>query len=116
MKSDKKLKEACQKEGWDITITPQPPNSPDFNVLDLGFFRSIQSLQQQLLAENVDDLIQAVEEAFYSVPIESTNFIFLSLMKALEGSLKVRGGNQYKLAHMKKYKLLRAGQLPVSTI
>ena len=66
------------------------------------------------MAENVDDLIQAVEEAFYPVPIENTNFMFLSLMKAIEAPLKVRGRNQYKLAHMQKYKLLKAGQLPVS--
>ncbi|XP_058725786.1 uncharacterized protein LOC131597088 [Vicia villosa] len=33
-------------EGWfDIRFTCQPPNSPDFNVLDLGFFSAIQSLQ-----------------------------------------------------------------------
>ena len=35
-------------------------------------------------------------------------------MKSLEGSLTVGGGNRYPLAHMGKYKLLRAGQLPKS--
>ena len=67
-----------------------------------------------MMAENIDELIASVEDAFWSVPIETTNFIFLSLMKALEGSLSVHGGNNYKLAHMSKYKLLRAGQLPTA--
>lgn len=26
------------QEGWDIRLMCQPPNSPDLNVLDLGFF------------------------------------------------------------------------------
>ncbi|KAH9132626.1 hypothetical protein LEN26_007348 [Aphanomyces euteiches] len=30
-----------------IEVTNQPPNSPDYNVLDLGYFNSIQSLQQK---------------------------------------------------------------------
>ena len=28
----------AQEDGWDIRLTCQPPNSPDLNVLDLGFF------------------------------------------------------------------------------
>jgi len=31
---------AAQAEGWDIRLTLQPPNSPDLNILDLGFFCS----------------------------------------------------------------------------
>ena len=34
---DKLIEEECKKDGdgWDIRIKRQPPNSPDFNVLDL---------------------------------------------------------------------------------
>ncbi|KAF0728389.1 hypothetical protein Ae201684_013753 [Aphanomyces euteiches] len=32
-------------DGWNVALKNQPANSPDFNVLDLGFFNSIQSLQ-----------------------------------------------------------------------
>ena len=35
---------ACCSGGWNISIKCQPPNSPDLNVLDLGFFRAIQAL------------------------------------------------------------------------
>jgi hypothetical protein len=29
---------AAQADGWDIRLTCQTPNSPDLNILDLGFF------------------------------------------------------------------------------
>jgi len=33
------------KDGFQISFKFQPTNNPDMNVLDLGFFTSIQSLQ-----------------------------------------------------------------------
>ena len=36
---------AAKQEGFDIRLICQPPNSPDFNILDLGFFRAIQAIQ-----------------------------------------------------------------------
>ena len=39
------LQDAAAMDGWDIRGIPQPLNSPDLNVLELGFFNSIQSLQ-----------------------------------------------------------------------
>lgn len=33
------------QEGFNICVKCQPPNSPDVNVLDLGFFNVIQSLR-----------------------------------------------------------------------
>ena len=38
----------AQAEGWDIRLTCQPPNSPDLNILDLGFFAALQALFQKL--------------------------------------------------------------------
>ena len=35
---------AAQADGWDIRLTCQPPNSPDLNILDLGFFAALQAL------------------------------------------------------------------------
>ena len=30
--------EAAKQQGFDNCLICQPPNSPDFNILDLGFF------------------------------------------------------------------------------
>ena len=35
------FREAATLEGFDFHLVQQPPNSPNMNVLDLGFFRSI---------------------------------------------------------------------------
>jgi hypothetical protein len=39
--NDKLFCEAAKKDGFDIRLINQPPNSPDLNILDLGFFSSI---------------------------------------------------------------------------
>lgn len=41
---DEEFCRAALEGGFDIRLTCQPPNSPDLNVLDLGYFRAIQSL------------------------------------------------------------------------
>ena len=54
---------AGTSEGRNIRLLLQPPNSPDLNVLDLGFFRN--GLHQYLTpAKGIDDLVAAVQAAF----------------------------------------------------
>ena len=43
--NDTEFLNESMKDGFYIELVQQPPNSPDMNVLDLGFFRSIQALQ-----------------------------------------------------------------------
>jgi hypothetical protein len=51
--------EASREGSCNIKLLTQPPNSPDINMLDLGFFRAIQALQQQMTCMSVDDLVCA---------------------------------------------------------
>ncbi|XP_059654904.1 uncharacterized protein LOC132301684 [Cornus florida] len=76
---DTKFLEDAAKDGFDIRLSFQPPNSPDLNVLDLGFFRAIQSLQYQQAPKTVDELVDAVEKAFNELPTEALNHIFRTL-------------------------------------
>jgi len=40
--------EAAKQDGFDIRLICQPPNSPDFNILDLVFFsNSSNSVQKE---------------------------------------------------------------------
>ncbi|KAI5446939.1 hypothetical protein KIW84_014694 [Lathyrus oleraceus] len=57
---DEEFRRMASKDGFDIRLTCQPPNSHDLNVLDLGFFNAIKSLQQMEVTNSVDELIQAV--------------------------------------------------------
>jgi hypothetical protein len=54
--------QAAQQDGFDIRLTCQPANSPDFNILDLGFLRAIQSIQYKKIAKTIQDLIPVVQE------------------------------------------------------
>ena len=62
---DEDLLNAIALTGRDIRILQQPPNSPDMNVLDLGFFRSLQSFTDQLNPKTIDELIDRLEEDDY---------------------------------------------------
>ncbi|ETV79736.1 hypothetical protein H257_06974 [Aphanomyces astaci] len=76
--------------------------SPDFNVLDLGFFNAIQSLQHQTTARTIDDLIKCVEDAFNSLAWCVLDKTYMTLQKVMEESMKIEGDNVYKLPHLKK--------------
>ncbi|OWY91056.1 hypothetical protein PHMEG_00040526, partial [Phytophthora megakarya] len=56
--NDPAIRSACTDDGWDICIDIQPPNSPDTNILDLGYFCSIQALQYEECPRNIDELIK----------------------------------------------------------
>jgi hypothetical protein len=51
--------EAAKQDGFDIRLICQPPNSPDFNILDLGFFRAIQAIQYKKNAKTKEELLLA---------------------------------------------------------
>lgn len=76
---DPQFYEASKLEGFDIRLVCQPPNSPDFNILDLGFFRAIQSIQHKKIAKTVEDLVPIVQEVHF-VLIEISLFYLLFLI------------------------------------
>jgi len=83
-------------------LVSQPPNLLDFNVLDLGFFNAIQSLQHKEAPKTIDDLIMAIEKSFLDFTTSESNKIFLTLQACMIEIMKVRGSNRYKIPHCKK--------------
>ncbi|VFQ95494.1 unnamed protein product [Cuscuta campestris] len=69
---------AGNTNGFHITLHNQPPNSPDLNVLDLGFFRAIQSLKDQCAPSTVVELLEAVEGAYDALSPQTLNRAWLS--------------------------------------
>ena len=53
---DEEFKEAVDDIGLNLTVYTQLPNSPDTNILDLGFFRAIQSFNDDC-PTNEEELI-----------------------------------------------------------
>ncbi|XP_074373603.1 uncharacterized protein LOC141713943 [Apium graveolens] len=104
---------AVSKLGLNVQLRCQPPNSPDLNILDLGFFNAIQSLQWKEPAKTVNDLVSAVQKAYDMFPSKKANHIFLTLQQCMIEILKVRGSNSYKIPHMNKKSLEKNRKLPL---
>jgi len=58
--------EHAKRDGFDIRLISQPPNSPDFNILDLDFFRAIQAIQYKKNAKTIQDLVLAVQQVVFT--------------------------------------------------
>ncbi|KAL4569941.1 hypothetical protein LXL04_025589 [Taraxacum kok-saghyz] len=105
--------EAASQDGFDIRLSFQPSNSPDLNVLDLGFFRAIQSLQEQEVLGTIDELIRAVQTSFKRMQSQQLNNVFLTLQTCMKEIIKVQGGNNYQIPHIGKDRLELEGNLPL---
>ncbi|GMF24317.1 unnamed protein product [Phytophthora fragariaefolia] len=89
-------------DGGNIRLLFQPPNSPDLNVLDLGFFASIQSIQYRQQTRGIENLIRAVTDAFEGTSITTLDNIFITLQCVMQCIMTNAGGNRYPLPHMGK--------------
>ncbi|KAL7589894.1 hypothetical protein Lser_V15G40182 [Lactuca serriola] len=111
--NDNEFLETASQDGFDIRLNFQPSNSPDLNVLDLGFFRAIQSLQEQEALGTIDELVHAVQTAFEKMQSQQLNNVFLTLQTCMREIIKVQGGNNYQIPHIGKNRLEREGNLPL---
>lgn len=111
---DPDVARAAAQTGLDIRLMNQPPNSPDMNVLDLGFFASLQSKAYLTNSKDIDELVSNVVKEFNDYDPDSLRRVFLTLQACLIETMKVGGGNGYKIPHMNKQHLLRLGMLPTS--
>jgi hypothetical protein len=96
---------AAAETGLKIRLMNQPPNSPDMNCLDLGFFASLQSLTFNRVSRNLDELIDNIIKEFQEYDITLLNRVYLSLQSCLIEVMKAGGGNRYKIPHMNKERL-----------
>jgi len=110
--NDEQFAAAVRETGLDIRIMNQPPNSPDMNCLDLGFFASLQSMTDRRVSRNIDELIQNVQLEFDEHRPEILYRVFLTLQGCMTEVTKARGGNKYRIPHMRKEKLEALGMLP----
>ncbi|KAK1381046.1 hypothetical protein POM88_027791 [Heracleum sosnowskyi] len=65
--NDEDFIKVAQDGEFYITLANQPPNSPDLNINDLGFFRIIQGLQHEKAPKTVTQLVYAVKQAYEEI-------------------------------------------------
>lgn len=80
----------------------QPPRSPDMNVLDLGIFNAIQSVQYRMPTYSIQELAGVVDRAFWSIPLTTIDKCFVTLQKVLQCVIACGGGNDYRLPRVRK--------------
>lgn len=75
-------------QGLYVRLVKQSPNSPDFNELDWGFFRAIQSLQYKKSPRNIRELVDTTKAVFNAFESQKLYDIFLTLHKCIVLSMK----------------------------
>ncbi|CAN0378396.1 unnamed protein product, partial [Pylaiella littoralis] len=88
--------------GMRMELVNQPPNSPDMNILDLGFFNSIQSLQDRTTPTTIDQLVAEVEWAFWAQTPGTLGSVWTTLQSVLQEVMLARGENTFKIPHLRK--------------
>jgi hypothetical protein len=84
------------------------------NVLDLCFFRSLQSLTDTRAPNNIRELIYGVEEEYNDYEVDKLSRSFLTLQSCMIEVMKERGGIGYDIPHMNKDQLLAKGSLGIA--
>jgi hypothetical protein len=91
----------------------QPPNLPDLNALDLGFFSSIQSLIVQYAAITLKELIELVEQSFDGYDMDTLVIVIITLQSVMIEVMKDEGDNTHHIKHMRKVKLQKEENIPM---
>ena len=101
---DNEFKEALNAQEINAELYTQAANSPDVNLLDLGFFRAIQSFND-VAPKNKEELIQSVCDAFTNYPRNWLNHMWLTLHSVFNQIILCNGDNDYNIEHLSKGKL-----------
>jgi hypothetical protein len=96
--------EAANRDGrFKFVLGEQPAQSPDTNILDLGFFASLQTASWKIKrAGTLDQLIVNCQQAWNSYDPAVLSRIWTSHQAVMDEILKVKGDNNYDLPHLGK--------------
>jgi hypothetical protein len=88
---------------FSLSIKPQPPNSPDTNVLDLGFLNLLQSLYFDEEQPNIiDRLIAAVQSAWDKNDSKTLEKVWLTHATVCDQIIQNYCDNDFLIPHMGK--------------
>jgi hypothetical protein len=95
-----------------ISFEPQPPNSPDTNICDLGLFNAVQAAYYMTCPKNSMEIIEMVQKTWLEYPHQKINRLFVTLQSIYNMIIETHGSNQFKIPHMNKEQMEREGTLP----
>lgn len=94
----------------DMCLSCQLPMSPLLNVLHLRIFHAIQARQRCVPTRTVDELVAAVTDSYWQLPVSTINAVFLSLQCSIYQFIDARGSNDNHPRNLSKSKLLAWGK------
>ena len=109
--NDKEFNDTLTEKGINAILYMQAGNSPDINLLDLGFFRAIQSFNDAA-PENKEELIQSAGAAYDNDPRDKINQTWLTLQCCFNQIIMHNGDNDCNIDHITKEKLEQIGKFP----
>ena len=88
-------------DGWVPIILTQPPNSPDVNINDLGFFSSLKYHVSQICTHctSIEEMMNNVIRAFDEYPADKLEDKWACYYNNLRSIMSCLSGNDYKQAH-----------------
>ena len=90
----------CTRDGCSITVEQQPAQSPDFNVLDLGFFHSLQVRASQIKAGgSLQNIVDSVTTAYCNHDPNTLEWVWQALFNVFDATLRHDGGNDFPVPH-----------------
>ena len=96
-------------DGWNIKLINKPANSPDTNILEVGFFNSIQALQDHTTLNTVDEVIAEVRRVFEQQEPAVIGMVWTTYQSVLQEIMLAKGDNTFKLHHLHKQTAERRG-------
>ena len=85
-----------------IDLVSQPLNSPDLNILGLGLFNGLQSLQYKTSPSTIEELESELNKSYEHYEPRSIDNFFLTLNKVMKCIMREHRAHAYKMPHMKK--------------
>ena len=99
-----------------VKIRNQPANSPDLNVLDLGYFNAIQSFQQQRRSTSIEELVENVQQSYNDLSINQLHKIWIMWKLVMLKVFESNGDNTYVLPCKNRGVLERDGILKTTVV
>jgi hypothetical protein len=106
-----KFNDLGQEGGWDIEVVTQSAQSPDLNINDLGFFRSMKTRVEALKAPRatLDTMMAGIEQAWDEYDHQTLERIWAHQLECYRRILMQDGGNFYQAPHSDIGKRQRGG-------
>ena len=118
LKNNAELLDAGERREVEHRDAMPAARSLDMNVLDLGLFNALQSVQYQTDSHTTVALIDAVKRVFERIQADTIDKTFLTLQKVREKVIENEGGNNFQLPRIKKIPFSRGAptsSLPIAS-